>query len=253
MPCPISIQLYTLREAASSDLPGVIERLGRIGFAGVEVASLHDLPAVEFRKRVEDAGMKITAAHVTPPVGDAARAILDEQETLGVRDLVVAFQPPDRFQDEAGIQGVADLLNEANANARERGMRIGYHNHFWELERRLGDVSALTALFDRVDETVFAEIDTYWARVGGEDPSALVRSLGTRARLLHVKDGPADAPRSPMTAVGSGVLDFPRILASNDAIEWHIVELDACATDMFEAVEQSYRYLTEAGLSTGRV
>jgi hypothetical protein len=36
-------------------------------------------------------------------------------------------------------------------------------------------------------------------------------------------------------------------------VKWHIVELDACATDMFEAVEKSYRFLTGRGLSRGRV
>jgi hypothetical protein len=35
-------------------------------------------------------------------------------------------------------------------------------------------------------------------------------------------------------------------------VRWHIVELDRCATDMFEAVEQSHRYLMELGLSAPR-
>ncbi len=33
--------------------------------------------------------------------------------------------------------------------------------------------------------------------------------------------------------------------------KWLVVELDACATDMFEAVEQSYRYLVGNGLARG--
>jgi hypothetical protein len=34
--------------------------------------------------------------------------------------------------------------------------------------------------------------------------------------------------------------------------EWWIVELDACATDMFEAVEKSHRYMTRHGYAAGR-
>ena len=42
------------------------------------------------------------------------------------------------------------------------------------------------------------------------------------------------------------------IAAAADQAAWHIVELDHCATDMFEAVEQSYRYLVAEGISKGR-
>ena len=39
------------------------------------------------------------------------------------------------------------------------------------------------------------------------------------------------------------------IAAADEAVlEWLIVELDACATDMMTAVEGSFRYLTAAGL-----
>jgi hypothetical protein len=55
-----------------------------------------------------------------------------------------------------------------------------------------------------------------------------------------------------MTAVGDGVLDIPAALAAGGSAEWHIVELDRCATDMFEAVERSYHYLVGEGLSQGR-
>jgi hypothetical protein len=41
-------------------------------------------------------------------------------------------------------------------------------------------------------------------------------------------------------------MDFPAILnAAAGPVEWLIVELDRCATDMMEAVAQSYRYLAQ--------
>jgi hypothetical protein len=47
-------------------------------------------------------------------------------------------------------------------------------------------------------------------------------------------------------------VDLPAVAAAAPYAEWHIVELDHCATDMFEAVEKSYRYLVDAGISTGQ-
>lgn len=36
------------------------------------------------------------------------------------------------------------------------------------------------------------------------------------------------------------------------AVEWMIVELDRCATDMLDAVKKSCAYLTSHGLAVGR-
>ena len=58
-----------------------------------------------------------------------------------------------------------------------------------------------------------------------------------------MKDGPADDRASAMVAVGDGVIDVPGVLAAARSAQWHIVELDRCDTDMFDAVERSYDYL----------
>lgn len=252
MTAPISIQLYTLREEAKADLAGVIRRLGEIGYAGVEPAGFHDRTPAEFRALVDDAGLAISGAHVPVPLGDAANKILDGQEELGNRDLVVAFLPPDRFTDAGAVRKCADELNRANELVRARGMTLGYHNHYWEFESQIDGESAHALLFRLLDEHVFAEVDTYWAKVGGVDPVATVAALGARARFLHIKDGPADDPQADMTAVGQGAVDVPAIIAANDAVEWQVVELDRCATDMFTAVEESCRYLVTNGLARGR-
>ena len=41
-------------------------------------------------------------------------------------------------------------------------------------------------------------------------------------------------------------------LAAATQAAWHVVELDRCDTDMWEAVEESYRFLITEGISEGR-
>jgi len=249
---PISVQLYSLREEAAVDFPSVIERLGQVGFVGVEPAGLHGLPAREFRRLVEAAGMRVSSSHIQLPIGDAASEILDTQQEIGAEDLVVAFLPPDRFADREQVATTADELNRAHENAKSRGLRLGYHNHNWEFATQIDGQPAHALLFEQLEPEIFAEVDVYWAQVGGADPVQVVSDLGSRARLLHMKDGPADGPKSPMTAAGGGAVDLSGIAAAAEQAAWHIVELDHCATDMFEAVEESYRYLVEKGISKGR-
>ena len=46
-----------------------------------------------------------------------------------------------------------------------------------------------------------------------------------------------------MMPIGSGVLDFPAIIqAGGSHTEWWIVELDRCATDMVEAVQELHLF-----------
>ena len=249
---PISVQLYSLRDQAAKDFEGVIRGLGDIGFVGVELAGFHDLTPTQYAAIVAESGLVTSSAHVNDLSPDGFNAALDDLQEIGCDVAVCAFIPPERFADVDAINASADALNKANDVARSRDVSLGYHNHWWEFSTMLDGRTAWSTLVERLDPTIFAEVDVYWATLGGADPRQVIADLGDRLWLLHVKDGPCDAPESPMVAVGSGTLDIPAILASAPTAKWHVVELDRCATDMFTALADSYRYLVDSGLSQGR-
>jgi sugar phosphate isomerase/epimerase len=252
MTADVSIQLYSLREEAAVDFRAVLARLGRIGFVGVETAGFHGLTGAEVRRTLDDAGLVASSAHVGLAKRDDYDRALDDHQELGCSTVVIPALGPASFADLDAIRAAADLVNATNERVRARGLTLGYHNHYWELQSVIDDRPALLHLFDQVDGSVLAEVDVYWARVGGVDPTELVAELGERAALLHVKDGPAGDPSQAMVAVGDGAIDVAAVVAAAPAARWHIIELDRCATDMFEAVERSYHYLVENQLSRGR-
>ncbi|MBZ0212619.1 MAG: sugar phosphate isomerase/epimerase, partial [Nitrospirae bacterium] len=69
---------------------------------------------------------------------------------------------------------------------------------------------------------------------------------------MHMKDGPF-VKGEPHVAVGSGNLDVGAVMKARnrDVLKWVVVELDECATDMVQAVEDSYRYLVGNGYAGG--
>ena len=249
---PIAVQLYSLRDAAAVDFPGVLARVGVMGFTGVEVAGFHDLEPAEFGRALDAAGLRLSSAHVALGDHDEYEAALDTHQELGADTVVVPFLGPDDFASADAVASAADRINRAHESTSARSLSLGYHNHWWELEQSVDGRPALLALFDHLAPDVVAEVDVYWAQVGGVDPAELIAELGDRVALVHVKDGPADTPGSPMVAVGDGVIDVPGVLGAASAARWHIVELDNCATDMETAVERSYEYLVGSGLSAGR-
>ena len=116
----------------------------------------------------------------------------------------------------------------------------------------MNGTATLDLMLDELDDGVFFQIDTYWAQVGGLDAVDVVKQVGARAPLIHLKDGSLDKD-DDMTAVGGGKMDVPGIVAAAaDTADWHIVELDRCATDMMQAVHDSYTYLTSNGLVRGK-
>jgi sugar phosphate isomerase/epimerase len=248
---PISIQLYTLREHTAKDMRAVLERVAKIGYAGVEPAGLGGLDATEFRTIVSDLGMRVSSTHTQGRVdGDDLDRIADEAAAIGAPYMVVPFLPPEKFADAESAERLAQRLSTAVEAAESRGMKLGYHNHWFEFVKVNGK-TGFDVFVEALDPRVVLEVDIYWAQTGGVDPAALVKSLGPRVPLLHVKDGPC-TEKDAMVAVGDGAVDTPGVLAANDAVEWHIVELDKCDTDMWEAVEKSHAYLTSNGLSERR-
>ncbi len=55
--------------------------------------------------------------------------------------------------------------------------------------------------------------------------------------------------QDPNTAVGAGKMPVADILAAQPAVEWNVVEFDACATDVMEAVADSLTWLVTHGLA----
>lgn len=238
----LGLQLYTLREAIAADLDATLARVATAGYAGVETLGFPDGEPDRLVRALGAHDLELLGVMVGFVDADQFVRDLDVAAAAGATTVVVPFLPPDLFTDRASVSRAAEQLSRTTAVGAERGISIGYHNHYWEMAPIEGR-PALTWLFDEVDPRTFAEVDVYWAQVGGVDPVALLDALGPRVRRLHVKDGPAQDPQQAMTAVGTGNVDIPAVLAAAPMADWHVVELDACDTDMMEAVEESARFL----------
>ena len=256
---PIGLQLYTLREALAQDFAGTLRRVAEIGYTGVETAffdesiatdaanvKLGRMSLIEVRQQLCGLGLTVFCAHTSLPLGENRDAVLRHADALGCQRIVWHGWSQDaRYSTLDGVRQLADEYNAANEIARAHGLHLGLHNHWWEMTPLASGQLPYRLLLQQLDSRIFFELDTYWATVAGQDAIAVIHELGPRAPLLHIKDGPA-VHGQPMTAVGSGTLDISAIVtASHGTADWLIVELDDCATDMTEAVAQSFTYLKE--------
>ncbi len=248
---PIGVQLYSLREESKDDFGAVLERLAAMGYKGVEPFNLFGMSTSAFRKRVEDLGMVVCSSHTPWANRSEIGEVIEVVSELGLSRAAGGFGPDD-FKDLDAVKQTADTANALVEQLKPAGLELFLHNHWWEIQELEGEPAYYH--FERLCPEVKYEIDTYWAaNFGARDPAEEVRHFKSRSPLLHIKDGPLEEKKAHV-AVGQGKVDIASVVRAGDedVLEWLIVELDACDTDMFEAVEASHRYLTENGLAEGR-
>ncbi len=242
----ISVQLYSLREASKTDFDGVLEKLADLGFDAVEPFNLFGKSPREFARQVEGLGLQISSSHVPWATGTDARELADTLAEFGLRRAIGGYLP-DAMNTEAALKATIDNTNRLVDELAAEGITLALHNHWWEFAP-VPDSKDERLIHHRLQAEcpdVEFELDTYWAaNFGAVDVTVEMQRVAPRAPLLHIKDGPL-TKGEPMVAVGSGTQPIADIIGAADAdvLEWLVVELDDCATDMLSAVSESREFL----------
>ena len=249
---PISVQLYSLREESKHDFDAVLERLAAIGYKGVEPFNLFGKTPQAFRTQVEDLGMTISSSHHPWANRAPINEVVETVGALGLNRAAGGFGPDD-FANMDALKRTAETVNGLVDALGVHGIGLFLHNHWWEFQEIEGKLG-YRHIAELCPDVQF-EVDTYWAaNFGAVDAAAEVAHVKDRAPLLHIKDGPLERNEAHV-AVGDGKMDIAATIAAADpnVLEWIVVELDACDTDMMTAVAKSYDFLIHNRLAAGNV
>ena len=239
MTAPISVQLYSVRNALAEDLPGTLDRIAALGFENVELFGFVD-KVDEYRDALAASGLKALSAHAQMVETGEAERTLEAAAALGIQTLI---DPAIRdFGSADAVIAAARRLGEIAVSAQAHGLTIGYHNHWWEFETELDGRPAFDLFTDELPPAVVLELDTYWAEVGGASATELLARHGDRVRLIHVKDGPGNRDTAAQQPAGSGSVPVREILAAApDAIR--VIEFDDYSGDVFDGLAQSLEFV----------
>jgi sugar phosphate isomerase/epimerase len=244
----IAAQLYTVRDQIQdpSRIGGVLGRLREIGYRAVEVAGLGPITAERFGHELTRADLTACAAHAPLErlTADLA-AVAAECREWDCRYVVIPSLPTE-YRSGAGLKRFAHVAGDLARDLQPFGLKLVYHNHSFELERWDGH-TWLEALFAAIPEqTLQAELDTYWLQYGGANPVEWILRLKDRVPLVHLKDMAVVGGKTVMAEVGQGNLDWARILdaCQTAGTEWLVVEQDECLGDPMESLALSFSNLT---------
>ncbi|HTU34824.1 MAG TPA: sugar phosphate isomerase/epimerase [Candidatus Acidoferrum sp.] len=248
---PIGVQLYTVRTLTQRDLPGLLGAIRKIGYEEVETYwDVYTHPAAELKRMINDHGLRVPSGHFNY---DGLEGKLDYAKTLGVEYVICPMLPPEMQTSLDGFKRAADQFNKWGEQIKGMGMRLGFHTHNYEFHR-FGKTTGFETLMERTDPNLMCvEIDCYWVTEAGRDPVQMIRQLGRRVRLLHMKDRKAGFPTSTslnaqaehFTPVGTGTIDWKAVIAAakRDGIEHFFVEQDSGPPAPLECLRISYKNL----------
>jgi len=228
---PVGVQLYSVREQAAKDLPGVLEAIGKMGYKGVEFAGYYGWEGKpkELRKLLDSNGLKCCGTHtgLETVTGDKLKATAELHATLGNSFLIV---PSIQAEGAQGWLDMAGKFNDIAAKAKELGMRVGYHAHAGDF-RKFEGKTTWEIFFDNTAADVIMQLDTGNCLQGGGDPVAILKKYPGRSASVHVKEfgGPEAA------VIGQGVVawnDVFQVCETTGGTAWYVVEHEVGADPM---------------------
>ena len=261
---PIGVQLYSLREKVGYDFVSVLKRVAEIGYKYVEPAGLWNVRPSEFKKVLDDLGLKMVSSH-TPWARDphVLGEVMETAHTLGLNKIVCGYWVTD-FESMDAIKRTAENTNKMQEILAANGFSLFQHNHDFEFQRLDGRIKY--EIYKELCPNLKYQIDCFWStNRGTENPVDMLKIFADDTISMHMKDGFVKQNVSgdkmvngildrkvELMPLGQGDLPIKDLVANAPAsAEAIIVELDYCNVEMWQAIEESYKFMTGNGLAEG--
>ncbi len=260
----VGVQLYTVRDAMKTDVPGTLAKVAAIGLKEMEFAGYFKYSPKDIRGMLEKNGLTSPSSHISyETLEKQLPETLEVAHTIGQTFIVCPHIDEKIRQTADNYKKIADFFNKTGEACKKAGIQFAYHNHYWEFEpqKALGGKFAYDYLLESTDKNyVKFEMDLCWISVAGQDPVAYFKRAPGRFPLVHVKDMKKlpnvkpdqiatlnmDEVGKNMTSVGDGIIDWKRIFANSElgGIQHYFVENDF-PKDAFANLTASYDYLSK--------
>jgi sugar phosphate isomerase/epimerase len=233
---PIGLELYSVRNELSRDLPNTLRTVAKLGYEVVEFyAPYYDwtIPyAKEVRTLMEDIGLRCYSTHnhiesFTP--GDPMAKAIELNQILGAHYLIMASEP----SGTKGLDGwkkLCEQLTTSSEQLKPHGLFAGFHNHQTEWAMLDGSMRFMDFIAANTPKEFVLQLDVGTCVEAGADPVAWIKANPGRIKIVHLKDwapGSAADEKSYRVLFGEGVAPWKEIIAALESVggmEFYLME-----------------------------
>ena len=278
----IGLQMYSLRDLLAQDAKLTIETIAKIGYThfetfGVDVAnnSFWGVKIPDLKKILEDNNISTFSGHYDLSKyldknnndKESIERYIEIANELGQKYVIAPVTPMHDINNFTvdDYKYAAEQLNKAGEIAKQAGIKIGYHNHFWEFRQFENTTRGLDIMLAFTEKDLVAfELDLFWIEKAGLNPLSYIDKYPGRFEMWHIKDidkqytNPVvgeEYDKLPLdsifkniryTEVGSGIINFKEIIqdATKSGLVHAFVEQDDIyLPNKFDSVKKSYDYV----------
>jgi len=228
----VGLQLYSVRDDMKSDPKGTLKKLADMGYkvvehAGYDNRKFYGFEPKEFKKILEDLGMKMYSGHVDFGIQawdaskkdftDTWKHTVEDAAFMGQKFVITPELAENAQKDYDTLLKVIDLWNKCGELCQKYGMKFGYHDDFNE-NAILHDMKLYDIIMKYSDPKLtiqqFDIANLYNA--AGTNPMDIIKNYPGRFASLHIKDVLKEKNKDNMhdsTVLGKGVLDVKDVVA----------------------------------------
>ncbi|MBM7703553.1 sugar phosphate isomerase/epimerase family protein [Metabacillus iocasae] len=244
----LSIQLYSVKEAANKDFLGTVQRVGEMGYDAVQFAGFFNTNSNDLRRVLDNQNLKCGGSHVlfdTIESSELLKKEIEYNQVIGNNLIICAALPAQMRDSEEGYKRAAEQLNKAGELCKEQGLQLGYHNHSFEFVK-IKDTTGFELLYNETSsELLKMELDCYWVKNAGYDPIDFINRYTDRCISLHIKDIKKLNDQHISVEIGEGELNLSSILlsASKQQVKYLTVEQEHFILDPMVSAEKNIKSL----------
>ena len=227
----VGIQLYSVRDDMKKDPLGTLKQLAAMGYKNVEHANYNNrkfygYTPVEFKKILDDLGMKMPSGHTVmgnlhwdeakKQFTDLWKYTIEDAAILGQQYVISPWLDNRYRKDRNALLGFMDVFNKSGELCSKSGMKFGYHNHDFEFSEKLDGQVLYDIMLSNTDpKLVIQQLDTGNLYNGGANAMEVVKKYPGRFLSLHVKDEIAAASgneKYESTILGAGIVNLKEVV-----------------------------------------
>lgn len=240
---------FLFRDQCPTQLKQIMKQLAAIGFDGLELYGMFGFSSDEILDFCTESGLEIACDHIHyDEFSENTLDAITRRTALGAKYLTIDNIPEQLLPGSPDFPKAVSEIERISRLCKHHDVQLLYHNHGYDLMRKVDDVPILEIILDSIDpELLKFQPDLGWLALGGGDPAYYLKKYSSRCPIIHLKDYFATAPtllESPFPLgnhrggveynffefrpSGYGIMNFPalmpKILACNP--EWITTDHD---------------------------
>jgi sugar phosphate isomerase/epimerase len=233
----VGVQLYSVREDMKRDPQATLNALAEMGYKFVEHANyinrkFYGWEAKEFRKRLDDLGIKMPSGHTVMGKAhwddakndftDLWKYTVEDAAVMGQELVISPSIDMGIRKDKNLLLKYMEIFNKSGELCNKSGMRFGYHNHDFEFSEKLDGELLYDIMLNNTDSKLVAQqLDIGNMINGGGVPAEVMKKFPGRFVSMHVKDEVPSAAghekfESTILGKGSGQIDVQALVKLGD-------------------------------------